>query len=88
MPAWEEDKWWLNERDEGMKKWENAYMDALTSEQLFDVITAANYLDIKCLLDKSAETIAAMIKGKNPEEIREIWQLTNDFTPEEEEAMK
>ncbi|CAJ0568645.1 unnamed protein product, partial [Mesorhabditis spiculigera] len=85
MPPWEQDKWWLNERDEEMKKWENEFLGGLTSEQLFD---AANYMDIKCLLDKCAETVAGMIKGKSVEEIREIWELENDFTPEEEEAMK
>ncbi|KAL5995668.1 hypothetical protein ACLOJK_025735 [Asimina triloba] len=35
---------------------------------------AANYLDIKSLLDLTCQTIVDMIKGKTPEEIRNIFQ--------------
>ncbi|CAJ0934546.1 unnamed protein product, partial [Mesorhabditis belari] len=87
-PAWEEEKWWQNERDAELTKWENEFMAELTSEQLYNVFLAANFMDIKCLLDKCAQTVADMIKGKSVEEIREIWMLENDFTPEEEEQIK
>ncbi|CAJ0921041.1 unnamed protein product, partial [Mesorhabditis belari] len=87
-PAWEEEKWWENERDAELTKWEKEFMAEMTSEALHDVYLAANYMDIKCLLDKCAQTIADMIKGKSPEEIREIWGVENDFTAEEEEAIK
>ena len=32
----------------------------------------------------SCAKIASMIKGKNPEEIRDTFGIVNDFTPEEE----
>lgn len=49
---------------------------------------AANYLNIKGLLDLTCQTVADMIKGKTPEEIRKTFNIKNDFTPEEEEEVR
>ena len=41
------------------------------------VVQAANYLDIKSLLDILCRTVAEMIKGKDPEEIRRRFHASN-----------
>lgn len=50
-------------------------------------LQAANFLDIKPMLDLTCKTLANMIKGKTPEEIRTTFNIENDFTLEEEEQV-
>lgn len=68
-------------------EWDQKYID-VDQETLFDIILASNYLDIKPLLDVGCKTVANMIKGKSAEEIRRIFNITNDFTPEEDAQIK
>lgn len=51
-------------------------------------LQAANYLDIKPLLDVGCKTVANMIKGKSPEEIRKTFNIQNDFSVEEEDQIR
>ncbi len=41
-----------------------------TWQVLFELILAANYLDIKSLLDLTCAKVASMIKGKNTEDTK------------------
>lgn len=40
------------------------------------------------MLDVTCKTVANMIKGKTPEEIRKTFNIKNDFTEEEEAQVK
>jgi len=50
----------------------------------FDVLLKLFFLKKKCV----GKTVAGMIKGKTPEDIRKTFNIKNDFTPEEEEQVR
>eukprot|EP00887_Chlorella_sp_A99_P002322 scaffold10.g2322.t1 len=73
--------------EEEVKTWDTEFCK-VDQGTLFELILAANYLNIKSLLDLTCLTVANMIKGKTPEEIRKTFNIENDFTPEEEEEVR
>uniref|UniRef100_A0A5B6YQS3 SKP1-like protein n=1 Tax=Davidia involucrata TaxID=16924 RepID=A0A5B6YQS3_DAVIN len=73
--------------EEDLKTWDADFVK-VDQPTLFDLILAANYLNIESLLDLTCQTVADMIKGKTPEEIRKTFNIRNDFTPEEEEEVR
>jgi len=73
--------------DDDLKAWDTEFVNVEQST-LFELILAANYLNIKSLLDLTCEAVANQIKGKTPEEIRKLFGIKNDFTPEEEEEVR
>ncbi|KAL1785309.1 S-phase kinase-associated protein 1 [Sigmodon hispidus] len=82
------------EDDENKEKWTDDIpvwdQEFLKVDQgtLFELILAANYLDIKGLLDVTCKTVANMIKRKTPEEICKTFNIKNDFTEEEEAQVR
>ena len=68
-------------------EWDAEFV-SIDQEMLFELILAANYMDIKSLLDLTCAKVASMIKGKTPEEIRRTFNIVNDFTPEEEAQVR
>ncbi|KAJ1720570.1 hypothetical protein LPJ53_004811 [Coemansia erecta] len=54
---------------------------------LYDLLLAANFLDIQPLLDLVGYTVASMMKDKSVQEIRDTFHIKNDFTPEEEKRV-
>eukprot|EP00762_Andalucia_godoyi_P003615 ANDGO_00749.mRNA.1 E3 ubiquitin ligase complex SCF subunit sconC len=57
-------------------------------ETLFRTVLGANYLTIDPLLDLTCAKIATLLKNKTPEEIRQRFNIENDFSPEEEARLR
>jgi len=63
--------------------WDKEFL-RMDDGSLFDLILAANYLDIKGLLDVTTTHVAHIIvECKTPEEIRKRFNIKNDLTPED-----
>ena len=63
-------------------KWDRNFVK-VDDETLFNLMLAANYLDIKPLLDLTCKTVADEIKGKPPEDIRARFNIKPEFVLEE-----
>ena len=68
-------------------EWYASFVD-VPQEMLFELILAANFMNIQPLLDLTCATVASLIKGKSPEEIRQCFNIVNDFSPEEEAQVR
>ena len=75
-------------RKAGMAAWDKKFVDAMEQPELFDLIIAANFLDMKPLLNSVLTRISDMIRGKTPEQIRKTLNIRNDFTKEEEDELR
>jgi len=73
---------------ENLEDWDRNLVDRLSTDDLYDVIHSANFLEIKGLLDIVYQRAADMIKGKTPDEIRATFSIANDFTQEEEDELR
>uniref|UniRef100_A0A183DL91 Skp1 domain-containing protein n=1 Tax=Gongylonema pulchrum TaxID=637853 RepID=A0A183DL91_9BILA len=73
-----------DEKSEEEKQWRQDFLTLSDNNELFEIVQAANYLDISELLAEGCKAIANQIKGKSVQELREFFNIENDFTPEEE----
>ncbi|XP_062946097.1 S-phase kinase-associated protein 1-like [Cynocephalus volans] len=74
-------------RTDDIPAWDQEFLE-VDQGTLLELILAANYLDIKGLLDVTGKTFANMTKEKTPEEIHKIFNIKNDFTEEEEAQVR
>lgn len=74
-------------KSEPVDEWDRTFLK-VDQEMLYEIMLAANYLNIRPLLDSGCKTVAEMIRGKSPEELRKIFNIVNDFSPEEEAAIR
>uniref|UniRef100_W6NB46 SKP1 component and Exonuclease domain containing protein n=1 Tax=Haemonchus contortus TaxID=6289 RepID=W6NB46_HAECO len=74
-------------RTSEISAWDKQFF-SVDQETVFELILAANYLDISGLLDVVCRVVANMINGKTPDEIRRTFNIINDFSPEEEARIR
>jgi S-phase kinase-associated protein 1 len=66
-----------NDLSKVVPAWYAKFID-ITQEELFELILATNYMDIKDLLDLACAKVASMIKGRKPEEIRKLFNIKDE----------
>lgn len=83
--------------DDVICEWDRRYLntdlieggDERLHSLLMDVLNAAHILKAKDLVDLTCAAVASMIKGKSPDDIRQLFNVENeDFTPEEVEKIR
>ncbi|OEL23295.1 hypothetical protein BAE44_0015686 [Dichanthelium oligosanthes] len=52
--------------DDDLASFDKAFID-IDKDTLYDLLLAANYLEVKPLLDLACQKVADMIRGKTPE---------------------
>ena len=72
-----------NNLEDVTTEWYAKFID-LSDDDVQDLILAANYMDIKPLLDLSCAKMGSVIRGLTIPEFRKRFNIVNDFTPEEE----
>lgn len=72
-----------NKIDETVQEWYAKFCD-VERAMLFELVTAANFMDIKPLLDLTCYAVAVLIMGKSADEMRKIFNISADFSPDEE----
>lgn len=68
--------------------WDKDFFCAVGSEMMYEVLITSNYLEIKRLYHMACLVVVDMILGKTTEEMRKLLNVENDFTAEEEEAIR
>lgn len=73
---------------EVVDKWYCDFMEIKKTDEIIELVIAANNLDIEPLTELACAKLATLIKGKTAEEIRKKFGIENDFTPEEEAQIR
>eukprot|EP01062_Namystynia_karyoxenos_P030867 TRINITY_DN22966_c0_g1_i1.p2 TRINITY_DN22966_c0_g1~~TRINITY_DN22966_c0_g1_i1.p2 ORF type:complete len:170 (+),score=72.99 TRINITY_DN22966_c0_g1_i1:88-597(+) len=71
-----------------LQPWDAKFIQPHNEQFVFELIMGANFLNVRDLLELACARVAEWVKEKSVEEIREMFGLENDFTPEEEERLR
>ncbi|KAI3981069.1 hypothetical protein MKX01_032209 [Papaver californicum] len=84
-----------DKKNEELTRWNKEFIQSFGNLEnksnlmtLFEVMGGASFLGIKSLLDVTSYAAANIIKDMELEEVRAIFDIENDFTPEEEAQLR
>jgi len=77
-----------NNMKELVDKFDAKFVDEVDLDTLMKLLLAANYMDVKSLLELICAKVASMMKGKTAPQIRKAFGIREEFTPEEYEEIK
>ena len=75
------------DKEKEISPWDRKFCE-MPQNELFSLINAVNFLNVKPLLNITCKTVANMTKGKSVEQLRTLFNIKNDFTKEEEDKIK
>lgn len=73
--------------EEELRNWDERFID-VDNDTLIDLILAAYQLNIKGVVDLTSRKLADKMRGKTVEEIRQTFNIKNDYTAEEEREIR
>jgi S-phase kinase-associated protein 1 len=77
--------------DEDKQQWISEYKKTMEAQDqlplLFQTMTAANFMNVKTLLDELCKFVAEMIAQRTPNEILDYFNIKKDATWEEEQEL-
>ena len=73
---------------EEMKEFETEFLQEESNEGIKELILAANYLNIKEMLEFLNQSVADRIKNKSVEYVRRFFGIESDYTPQEEAQLR
>jgi len=71
VPPVREDQRW---KSDNISEWDQEFMK-VENRILFEIMEAANFLELETLVDLGCKTIANKMKGKTIDEIKEIFEI-------------
>jgi S-phase kinase-associated protein 1 len=77
-----------NEMKNIVPRWYAQYINDMSQEMLFEVILASNFMHVQQLLDLGCAKIASMMKGESPENIKELFGISEEITESDIEQTK
>ncbi|XP_048527148.1 SKP1-like protein 1 [Triticum urartu] len=73
--------------DDPLRRFDDSFVH-VDQDTLFDLLLAANFLDMQSLLDLTCKAVADQISGRTLEEIRKKFNIVNDYTKDEEQEVR